>query len=334
MTLPPDAVAVRKSRGWRIATGLIMSAACIAVLLWLIDWRHTVSALRSMDVRWLAIAAPLLVGCYAPFAVRWWLLLRCDPALPPQRLFAVLMMGLAVNVTLPLRPGDALRAYLVGHVYGGGTSRTVASLVLERILDVATMLMLGGLVALKVKLPESVRGPILALSLLVFAAVAAIFASRLFARSANAFLLRMTTERHGWTRVVAAQLLEFVQALTLGGSRAPLALAVVVAVRLSPLAAFGAEVAGVCCAACGACGGTFVASGAAALASTKAVKDCKSLSWPVVDACCRCEDTCESAAVTSTTTLGILVTAEPLQSTRSNCLPATRGPPWRVWQNA
>lgn len=249
MTLPPQAITVHKGRGWRIAIGFVVSGALVATLFWLIDWRRVVAALGSMDTRWLALAALLLVACYVSQAIRWWFLLRCDPALPPRRLFAVLMMGLAVNVTLPLRPGDALRAYLIGHVYGGGTSRTVASLVLERILDVATMLVLGGLLAFKVKLPAAISDSILVLSLVVLAAVVAILSSRLFAKSASLYLRRAASVgRHRWTRTLATQLLEFIEALTLGGAHLPLLFALAVgtvgwaafsAAMIACVAAFG-----------------------------------------------------------------------------------------------
>jgi uncharacterized protein (TIRG00374 family) len=215
---------IRIGGRWRIAIGLIASAACVVLLLWLIDWRHAVAAVGNMDMRWVALAPLLLLGCYVTFAVRWWLLLRCDPALPPLRLFAVLTMGLAVSATLPLRPGDALRAYLIGHVYGGGISRAVGSIVLERILDVATVLFLGGIAGLAVQLPESMRGMLIGMSILIAVAVATVFTLATVSGLVISILIGMAdASRYRWTRFIAHQVAKFARALTVSGSQLTLA---------------------------------------------------------------------------------------------------------------
>jgi len=227
--LQSDAVATRKGGRWRVAIGLIVSAACLGLLLRLVDWRQTISALGNAQVGWIAFACLLLAGCYVAFALRWWVLLGRDPALPPRRLFAVLMMGLAINAILPLRPGDALRAYLVGRVYRGGTSRALGSIVLERMLDVATVLFIGGLVALAVPLPLFMRGALIATLLMVAAAVATVICLALFSGPLTSALDRMKTAPGGrWAGFMARQLAEFAHALTVGGSRVHLLLAAVI----------------------------------------------------------------------------------------------------------
>jgi uncharacterized protein (TIRG00374 family) len=228
-TLQSNPAATGKGDRWRVAIGMIVSAGCIGVLLWQIDWQYIVRALGSMEVKWLPLASLLLLGCYASFAVRWWILLGCDPAQPPRRLFAILMMGLAVNVTLPLRPGDALRAYLLGQVYGGGVSRAVASILMERILDVFTILVFGILVSFQAQLPDSMVGAFIAISLLNCAVVLAVLALAFFAAPTSNALARLAAKsRHRWIGFVRHQLIEFARALTLDGLRERLALAAVV----------------------------------------------------------------------------------------------------------
>jgi glycosyltransferase 2 family protein len=206
---------------WRIAIGLIVSATCVGLLLLLIDWRRTAVALGSMDVRWIFLATLLLVSCYIAFAIRWWLLVQCHPGLPIARLFAVLMMGLAVNVALPLRPGDALRAYLAGHVYRGGTSRVVASIVIERILDVGMVLLLACLVSPWIPLPVQMRTILVAGSVLAGSAAIIAISLALLRAPLRAVLARITARSgHRWSLVLARQLNEFVNGVTMRGSRA------------------------------------------------------------------------------------------------------------------
>ncbi len=228
-TSRPAIVKSGVSSGWRIALGLIISAVCIGVLFWQIDWRQTMIALVGADAKLLVLAALLLVGCYFAFAIRWWLLLRRDPSLPLYRLFAVLMMGLAANVTLPLRPGDALRVYLVGHVYGGGVARTLGSILLERILDVACVVALGGMVALYVRLPNTISGVLVGVSVFVGAVLIVVVLLEVFAGPLTSSLRRKGAESaRRWTRVVAGQLMAATEILTAGGSLAILMVATIV----------------------------------------------------------------------------------------------------------
>ncbi len=220
-------MAIRVQRGQRIAIGVIFSVACVAVLARLVDWRQLLSSLASMNVSWLALAAPLLVACYVVFAFRWWFLLRCDPHLPPRRLFAVLMMGFAVNVILPLRGGDALRAYLVGRSYGAGMSRAIATIVLERLLDIAAMLLLASLITMQIKIPESIHRALLVIGLVIGTIVAVIVILGLFIKPIVSFLSRARSEvGRFWPRVLAAPSAAFAQALTMEGSRTQLVLAI------------------------------------------------------------------------------------------------------------
>jgi uncharacterized protein (TIRG00374 family) len=206
----------RTRRKVRIAIGLAISAACVTALFFLIDWRRTGAALAHVDLGCLVITLALLLFCYTAFAVRWWVLVGRDPSLPLPRLFAVLMMGLAVNVTFPLRPGDGLRAYVVGYVYGYGTLRAIGSIVVERLLDVATVLALGGIVAVKVKLPASTESALAWTALITVTAVAAVLIFSLFSKPLNVFLAQLTsTSRHNWIRTIVVQANELANGLNI-----------------------------------------------------------------------------------------------------------------------
>ena len=247
--LQPGLAATGTGGRWRIAIAFIVSAACVGLLLGFVDWRQTMDALRGAEIGWIALAAALMAGCYGCFSLRWWVLLGCDPLLPPRRLFAALMMGLALNVVLPLRPGDGLRAYLVGRVYGGGISRALGSIVLERILDVAAVLFIGGLAGLLIPLPASMRGALIATSLLVAAAAAMVVSLVWLSAPLRSVLDRMViaTGRR-WPALVAGQLAEFARALAVGGS--PMHLLLAAGIGMAGWALYSAAMIA-CCAALG-----------------------------------------------------------------------------------
>jgi uncharacterized membrane protein YbhN (UPF0104 family) len=96
-------------------------------------------------------------------SVRWLLLLR--PAVPaevrPQlhvgRLFRVLVIGFTVNNLLPARLGELARAYLLWHRERVEPGATLATIVLERVLDGLTLCAFAGLAALLVPFPPQLQ---------------------------------------------------------------------------------------------------------------------------------------------------------------------------------
>jgi len=73
--------------------------------------------------------------------VRTYYLLRHEAALEQWPLFKITMIGFAYNCILPMRAGEFIRAYLFGKEKGLGFTKAAASLVVERIYDLAMILL-------------------------------------------------------------------------------------------------------------------------------------------------------------------------------------------------
>jgi uncharacterized protein (TIRG00374 family) len=96
-----------------------------------------------------SIVASMIIKC-----VRWRYLFAEPPAPPLMPLMSSLYIGYLMNTILPARVGELVRAVLIGRQSRGGTPSAFASIVLEKILDLATLaLLLVGLL-LVVQLPE------------------------------------------------------------------------------------------------------------------------------------------------------------------------------------
>lgn len=146
------------TRGQRIALGYGVSVACLAALVLNVEW--AAFAARMRDARWglIALASPLAAATYVLFALRWRTLLTLHPPPGPVHAFAMLMAGYLANVLLPLRAGDALRVALIRRRHGHGVAQAVSSLVVERMLDVMTVLAIGAVLALVLPLPDRIVG--------------------------------------------------------------------------------------------------------------------------------------------------------------------------------
>ncbi len=166
------------------------------------------SALGSADWRWIVPAIVLYFIGTLLRSVRWGQLLPGQQVTTPI-LFKTLVVGFTVNNLLPLRMGEVARAYLLARWARVPYATTVASLVVERILDGFSLAVLL-LVALWL-LPDApgyllAVGVIAGLGFLTGAAVVALAAWRVSAlTSLVAFCVRWLPARFGPPAVRASE---------------------------------------------------------------------------------------------------------------------------------
>ncbi|MDM7917419.1 MAG: lysylphosphatidylglycerol synthase transmembrane domain-containing protein [Candidatus Eisenbacteria bacterium] len=86
-------------------------------------------------------------------ALRWGLLLRGVRRLPQPTLFSATMIGFLANNVLPARLGELVRAHVVGRRGEISRSAALASIVVERIFDLFTMLGLFAVVMATTSFP-------------------------------------------------------------------------------------------------------------------------------------------------------------------------------------
>lgn len=107
--------------------------------------------LRNAEWGWVTVAAILApLGLWAR-AARWRYLF--PPRSNPPGLVAATMIGYMVNNVLPLRAGEVARVYVVAHRWGHGFWTTLGTVVVERVLDGLTVVLLVGLIVLMIPVP-------------------------------------------------------------------------------------------------------------------------------------------------------------------------------------
>jgi glycosyltransferase 2 family protein len=147
-------------RGRRIgvwALGLVVSAAAIAVLATIIDVSATLRVLSRTDVGWLALTMLMVPAQVVLRAMRWRLLLprRPDGHRPATSSVTLVMLaGYLANLILPARLGEPVRAYLLSRREGIGFARVLGSVLLERVIDLATLALVGVAAAIVIGAPE------------------------------------------------------------------------------------------------------------------------------------------------------------------------------------
>src|SRR5438874_2059321 len=111
------------------------------------------AALRTTRLIPLLLAVALAAMSNLVRAIRWRALFPADAGIPLRYYFTSMMIGYLGNNVLPARAGDVIRIVLFGKRTGVGISRTAATLVVERVMDAATLLAILGFLSFVVPLP-------------------------------------------------------------------------------------------------------------------------------------------------------------------------------------
>jgi hypothetical protein len=146
------------SRG-RLAKGLLgaaVSGALLLYLFWNVDLREVAALLAGTHWGFLTASVALNLLSLGVRAWRWHFLF--PPRSRPTHLFNAVMIGYMGNNLLPLRAGEVMRAYVAAR-HGPRFWTTVATMVIERVLDaLAVGLILAGLFLL-LPVPAELRWP-------------------------------------------------------------------------------------------------------------------------------------------------------------------------------
>lgn len=125
---------------------IILGTVATGFFLWLalrnVDISAVGDALQTANYIYLIPAAICTVSGFSLRALRWSFILRPARAIPFSRLFPVMMVGFAANNLLPARVGEFVRAFLTGSREGVSRSTTLATIVVERVFDGLTLLIL------------------------------------------------------------------------------------------------------------------------------------------------------------------------------------------------
>ncbi len=138
------------------------------------DLHELAVTLRSARWDWALLSAALAPIGLLPRAWRWRYLFPPDEA--PRGLTAATMIGYMANNLLPLRAGELVRVSIVTRRQRGGFWLVFATLVVERVLDSAAIILILGSLALLMPVPPIFRGTAIALMVVDAAAIALLVA--------------------------------------------------------------------------------------------------------------------------------------------------------------
>ena len=174
--------------------GLAVGSLCLWLALRGIDWRQAARIVRAADASYVALGFALQGVNLLLRAVRWRELLLFQSTVRAAAVLQALLVGYAVNGALPARLGELFRADYLARRSNFSGSAVLASIVVERLLDLlaAVTMLVAGLMALGGG--SAVARDILLAGVAIAAAVAGVLslvASRFSPGNAAALIARL-----------------------------------------------------------------------------------------------------------------------------------------------
>jgi uncharacterized protein (TIRG00374 family) len=142
---------MKRARVW---IGIGVSLICLALALRGMQWGRVWQHLVGVHYLYLLAAALILVTGLGVRAFRWQLLFFPRRDLSRRRLFAISNIGYLLINILPARVGDLARAYLVSRGSQISTAHALSTIVVERIYDTLSAVLLLALVSPFIPLPR------------------------------------------------------------------------------------------------------------------------------------------------------------------------------------
>lgn len=127
----------------RIGLGLLTASLFVYFLLYRIDFGKLFAAFSAVRLEWLALGVVCLLAGYGVRTIRWWLMLRVVGSRAGLASCAwPFLSSFGLNNVLPLRAGDAYRAFGFSARLDCPPWQVLGTLAMERVLDLLTLLLI------------------------------------------------------------------------------------------------------------------------------------------------------------------------------------------------
>jgi uncharacterized protein (TIRG00374 family) len=156
---------------WKFWLGLAISAIALYLTLRSIHFDEFATTLSRAQIAWLI---PAILALMVTLAVRTWRWSNLMDGTPYWTTFHAMTIGYMINSILPFRLGEIGRAYVIGERTNVPMARALSTVVVERMLDLASVVVMFALFALFLPMPPqfssaALMGALFIIALLIVA---------------------------------------------------------------------------------------------------------------------------------------------------------------------
>jgi glycosyltransferase 2 family protein len=145
------------SQNWKLMLGLLLSLLFMYLAFRKVDFTQMATAFASANYFYLLPTVAVILFSHWLRAVRWQYLLAPVQKIRVTPLFNSLIIGYLFNIFLPAHLGEFIRAYILARKEPISASAAFGTIVIERIIDVLTMLLLMAVAMIVYPFPPWVK---------------------------------------------------------------------------------------------------------------------------------------------------------------------------------
>ncbi len=138
--LPATAPSASHLSPIQVVVTSLLALVLLAFFLWQAPLAQVAETLKRVQLGWVAAAVGFSLLSYALRALRWGAILQPVGTVPAPALIGCTAAGFAINTILPGRLGELVRPLLLARKTGLPAAATLASILTERLIDLATLL--------------------------------------------------------------------------------------------------------------------------------------------------------------------------------------------------
>ncbi len=144
-------------KDWKIIIGILLSVFFMYLSFRKVEFGHMISAFQQASYIYILPALFIMFFSHWLRALRWRFLLEPVKKIDLATLYSSLLIGYMANTFLPAHLGEFLRAYMVGKKRPVASGAVFGTIVMERIIDVFTLLVLLALTLVVFPFPDLVK---------------------------------------------------------------------------------------------------------------------------------------------------------------------------------
>ncbi|MEW6337850.1 MAG: lysylphosphatidylglycerol synthase transmembrane domain-containing protein [Acidobacteriota bacterium] len=129
---------------WKLVASLALAGALLVYFLSRVPMADVATTLARIHPLWLTAAIAASLGSYSLRALRWRVILKPLGSPRTSDLLGCTAAGFAASSVLPARAGEVIRPLLLSARTGLSAAGTMASVLTERLADLATILLMFG----------------------------------------------------------------------------------------------------------------------------------------------------------------------------------------------
>jgi len=156
-----------KKKPLKFALGLLLTALALWLSFRNLDWNALSQSFSDVDIFWVFLAVVNVLITVYILGWRWQILLKSKADIPLFDMFRFNIISQYVNIIIPARFGELLKAWLVSRKYSLSGSYVLGTVVIEKIFETFSVVILGVLAPLFFTFQTQLKGHTLAVGFLV-----------------------------------------------------------------------------------------------------------------------------------------------------------------------